>query len=139
MVRTKHSLPRCGALSLLLALVSVVAGCASDDAKPVTETDPNRFPTEYRRQITMLLAENLSENGDFRTAMISEPALKPVMQVQRYVVCVKLEGGGERKEKAAIFLGGTMQQFVDATPEQCGGVAYQPFTELRTLTPKTAR
>ena len=37
------------------------------------------------------------------------------------------------KQKAAIFFGNRINQFVDATPELCGGAQYQPFPELQAL------
>jgi hypothetical protein len=52
------------------------------------------------------------------------------------VVCLQLNGRGQPRTKAVIYLGGVPTQFIDATPEQCTGVAYQSFTELELETPQ---
>jgi hypothetical protein len=52
------------------------------------------------------------------------------------VVCVKFnarEPGGRyagSKEMAGIFYNGQLTHMIAATPELCGGAAYQPFPEL---------
>jgi len=126
-----------GAITALL-LATLVAGCDSlgGSKKPQPAADPNTFPQDYRKQIAGYLAQALKDLPDFRTAVISEPALKPVADTQRYVVCVRFELLKERIEKSAIFLSGAMQQFIDAKPEQCGGAIYKPFPELAEMAPK---
>jgi hypothetical protein len=77
----------------------------------------------------------LTNRADFRGAMISEPALKPIEQSQHYVVCVQFNPRSAIKTKAAVYLSGQMTQFVDATPEQCADASYQPFKELEAASP----
>jgi hypothetical protein len=67
--------------------------------------------------------------------MISEPVLKPVGPSQHYIVCVQFNPRSQIKTKAAVFLSGQMTQFIDATPEQCGDAAFQPFKELDAAIP----
>ena len=119
----------------MAVLLSVaLAGCGSakkDDAA----IDPNALPNNYRIQISQFLAQSLTTRADFRGALISTPVLKPVGDSQRYVVCVQLNGGGQAKNKVAIYFGGQMSQFVDATPELCGDATYTPFKELGAAMP----
>ena len=55
-----------------------------------------------------------------------------------YIVCVQFNGHGQIKNKVAIYLAGEITQFVDATPEQCGDAAYQPFKELEAEAPSSS-
>jgi hypothetical protein len=124
------------ALAVLLA-VAAVGGCTAfsgrKPAKPAV--DPNTYPADYRNQLVAFLLTELTDRADFHGALIAEPALKPVQESQRYVVCLELNGHNEQRNKVTIFLGGEITQFLDATPEQCGGAAYQPFKELEEATP----
>jgi hypothetical protein len=61
--------------------------------------------------------------------------LMPIGDSQRYTVCVQFHGNGQVKNKIAVYFGGMIAQFVDSTPEQCGAVAYTPFTELAAALP----
>lgn len=99
---------------------------------PATVVNPDPYPAAYRQQVATLLTTNLRDRADFRGALIAAPALKPVANGQspHYVVCLQLTGHNDRRTKAVIYLEGKPNEFVDATPEQCGGAAYQPFTEL---------
>jgi hypothetical protein len=114
-----------------LLLAAAVAGCSGFGAKKdPAATDPNTFPANYRIQISQFLAQSLTNRADFRNAQISAPVLKSVGDSQRYTVCVRLNGNGLAKDKVAIYYGGMMAQFVDATPELCGDAVYTPFREL---------
>jgi hypothetical protein len=128
---------------LLAALA--LAGCGGGSLfggpkheQPPPAVDPNLYPSNYRKQIARMLSMLLRERAEFHGALIAQPELKPVAQssTPHYVVCVQLAGRSEPKTKVAIFLGGDPTQFVDATPEQCTGVAYQSFTELELETPQ---
>ena len=123
----------CARLMVVLLFVAL-AGCSSAKKDDVA-IDPNTLPANYRTQISQFLAQSLVNRADFRGALISAPVLKPVGDSQRYVVCVQLNGGGQAKNKVAIYIGGQMSQFVDATPELCGDAAYTPFKELGAALP----
>jgi hypothetical protein len=43
--------------------------------------------------------------------------------------CLRIDGQNGRKEKFVVFYAGLINQFVDATSEQCGAAAYQSFPE----------
>ena len=130
---------RAGSFLLLGALLPAVlsaAGCSKKD-DPQVAADSNAFPANYRKDIARFLRQSLTNRADFRGAMISEPAMKPVEDSQHYVVCVQFNPKSTIKTKAVVFLGGRMTQFVDSTPAQCADAAYQPFKELDAATPAT--
>ena len=118
-----------------ILLAATLAGCSSfgfgqNDPKPV---EPNLFPSGYKASIMTLVQTDPYGLVGVREASLSAPVLKPFGTESRYVACVRAVGPDWRKEKAVIFFGGEINQFVDASPEQCGGAAYQPFPELPTL------
>jgi hypothetical protein len=113
----------------LIALFAVLAGC-SDLGKPEQKPDPNAYPTNYKTDLSAYLRKNPDELVNVSTAYISTPALKQFKSESRYFVCLRLEGQDQHKEKIAIFFAGMINIFVDATSEQCGAAAYQPFPEL---------
>jgi hypothetical protein len=118
---------------VLVLAAAALAGCTS---KTQTATpDPNAVPTNYRSTLVAFLRQSLTNRADFRGAMISEPALKPVESSQHYVVCVQFNPRSQIKTKAAVFLSGQMTEFIDATSDQCAGAAFQPFKELDAATP----
>jgi hypothetical protein len=122
-------------IKLLLASLAV-AGC-SNTPKPAAVTDPNVLPTDYRNQIATYLAQIVTDRADFRNALIGSPVLRPVGASEHYIVCVQFNGHNQRKDKVVIYLGPNINQYVDASPGQCGDAAYQPFTELAAWLPRT--
>jgi hypothetical protein len=129
---TIMSIHRAGMVLVMVAVA--LAGC-SNARKDQQVIDPNVPPTNYRSTLVAFLRQSLTNRADFRGAMISEPALKPVGPSQHYIVCVQFNPRSQIKTKAAVFLSGQMTQFVDATPEQCADAAYQPFKELDAAVP----
>jgi hypothetical protein len=123
-------------LGALLPAVITAAGCSKKD-DPQLSADPNAYPANYRKDIAKFLTQSLTNRTDFRGAMISEPAMRPVEDSQHYVVCVQFNPKSPIKTKAVVFLSGHMTQFVDSTPAQCADAAYQPFKELDASTPAT--
>jgi hypothetical protein len=129
-----------------LLLAAALAGCGglnfhlggSNSAQPLATVDANLYPANYRMQIARLLATLLKDRADFSGALISPPALKPVADSPNlhYVVCVQLDGHNVERNKVVIYLAGEPTQFIDATPQQCGDAAYQPFPELQTVKPE---
>jgi hypothetical protein len=121
-------------LAVLAALA--LAGCSSFGSKAdVPLPDPNTYPANYRADIVTFLRLSLNDRALFHGAMIAQPVLKPIVDAQRYMVCVQLNGHGETLNKVAIYVGGRIQQFVDSSPDQCGDAAYQPFKELAAAIP----
>jgi hypothetical protein len=130
------SVHRAGMVLMLVA--GALAGCSSvGKPEQAASTDPNVFPANYRSALLGFLRRSLTNKSDYRGAMISEPAIKPVGQSQRYVVCVQFNPQSAIKTKAAVYLSGQMTQFIDAAPEQCADAAYQPFKELDAANPET--
>lgn len=118
-----------------VAMAMTAAACStSKSTKPEFAADPNTYPADYRAQVVALLRQSLTDRADFRGALIAAPALKPIGDSQRYMVCVQVNGRGQAKTKVAIYLAGIMTQFIDAT-DQCIGAAYLPFKELEAAIP----
>jgi hypothetical protein len=129
---------RLSVAAVLAAVAFTAAGCSgfggSKPAQPQPAADPNAYPADYRNQIVIFLRQSLTDRADFRGALISAPALKPIGDGQHYMVCVQVTGRGQPKTKVAIYLAGIMTQFIDAT-DQCIGAAYLPFKELEAAIP----
>ena len=124
--------------AVLLLAVIALAGCSGlGGTKKEQSTDANAYPANYRTEIAAFLRQSLVNRGDFRGASISQPTLQTVGSAQRYVVCVKFNPNSPIKPKVAIYFGGMVSQFIDATPAQCDNAAYQPFTELDAALPRT--
>lgn len=119
------------------ALMAIaLAGCSGFGAKKEAALpDPNAYPTNYRKQIADFLRQSLTSRPSFRGALISQPILMPIGDSQRYMVCVQFHDNGQVKTEVAIYFADMISQFIDATPEQCGSVAYTPFTELAAAMP----
>jgi hypothetical protein len=136
---------RSGFLTLLLAAIAL-AGCSGGSGlnlggpkkkEPDVIVDSNTYPANYRRQIVVMLQTLLTNRADFIGTLIAPPTLKPVADSSypHYVVCLQFNDPEGPKTKVVIYLGGEPQQYIDATPEQCAGAAYQPFTELQASLP----
>jgi hypothetical protein len=126
------SVQRASAVLLMATLV----GCSgfNKNQEPAA-VDPNILPANYRTQIATFLRQSLTHRTDFRGAMISEPAIKPVGGSPHYVVCIQFNPRSSIKTKAAVYLAGQMTQFVDAAPEQCADAVFTPFKELDAAVP----
>ena len=123
--------------------VLLLAGCAGvekDYSGPETQggASVNIYPEKYRDEILAYQRSYLNDPTGIRSAAISQPTLRKVGSVERYVVCVrfnaKAPGGGYVgvREHLAIFLAGKLDQ-MGATREQCKDAAYEPFPELERL------
>ena len=123
--------------ALLFAATMALAACSSSGKKG-DDPEPNVFPANYKNEISLTLMKTLDDPTNIREAAISEPALRQVATEQRYAVCVRYNArdGGRYvgvKDSIAYFFGGHLNQLIDATPEQCGKVAYKPYPELEKL------
>jgi hypothetical protein len=129
---------RRGATLAALLAAGLLAACSGGFAgfgakrAPAAVVNPDAYPANYRQQVATLLTTSLTDRADFRGAFIAAPVLKPIAngQTPHYVVCLQLTAHNDKRTKAVVYLEGKPNEFVDATPEECGGAAYQPFTEL---------
>ena len=129
-------------LLLLLLLLLPLAGCSSERQFSGVETQGgasvNVFPDKYREEILAYQRSYLNDPTGIRSAAISQPGLRKVGSIERYVVCVRFNaraaGGGYAGERAhlAIFLAGKLDQMA-VTREECKDAAYEPFPELERL------
>jgi hypothetical protein len=131
---TTMSVHRAG-MVLVMAAVAL-GGCSA--SKEQQAVDSNALPTNYRSTLVAFLRQSLTNRADFRGAMISEPALKPVGPSQHYIVCIQFNPRSQIKTKAAVFLSGQMTQFIDASPEQCADAVFSPFKELDAAIPSAS-
>jgi hypothetical protein len=127
--------PRAAWIAPLVALV--LCACAgSRDEKP---PEANIVPPNYKNEILSYVHTTLDDPTNIRDAFMSEPALRPSGAETRYIVCLRYNAKdrtgqyGGNKERAAYFYGGRLTTIEDATKEQCGKAAYQPFPELQKL------
>jgi hypothetical protein len=132
------------AMTRWMALLTAVALCGCGGFgfnKPANDptAEPNIFPANYKTDMLSFLQTYLIDPTGIRDAALAPPVLKPFGTQSRYVVCVRYNArDGDKKylggtEKVAIYFGGKFNQFVDATPELCGGAPYQAFPELLAL------
>ena len=130
----------------LAALVLLIlAACASgerDYSGPETTLGGvavNVFPENYRAEILAYQRSYLNDPAGIRSAAISQPGLRKIGGVERYVACVrfnaKAAGGAYTgvRDHLAIFLAGKLDQMA-VTREECKDAAYGPFPELERLT-----
>jgi hypothetical protein len=112
----------------LAVTVAALAACSTD--KPAETADI--YPSNYRTAILNYLQLNLSSLEGVRDASISAPVLYQKGTPSSYLSCLRLEGE-RRVEKAVFFLSDQINQYVDATPQQCGAAAYQPYAEFAAM------
>ncbi|MDP2411302.1 MAG: hypothetical protein Q8M26_13580 [Pseudolabrys sp.] len=121
--------------AILLAALALAACAGGNKAD---EPEPNIFPTEYKKEIILTLQNTLDDATNIRDAGITEPALRPVGNEQRYAVCVRHNSRDQNRQytgvttSIAIFFAGRLNQLVTA-PEQCGKANFKPFPELEQI------
>ena len=131
---------------LLFGLIGAALGaCASGErellggAESKGGVSVNVFPDRYRAEILAYQRSYLNDPTGIRTAAITQPALRKVGSVERYVVCVRFNAKSASgayagvRDHMAIFLAGKLDQMA-ATREECRDAAYEPFPELERLT-----
>ena len=124
---------------VVLLLAGALAACAGG---PRVETkggeSVNVYPDNYKAEVLAFLRNYLNDLSGIREAGITVPAVRPVGNLERYVVCVRFDAKGPTgayagtREHLAIFLAGKLDQMAQ-TREQCKDAAYEPFPELERL------
>jgi len=132
---------------LILASALGLAACSHrhlSDAAGGDDDASNVYPANYKTEILAAMHVYLNDPTAIRDAGIGEPALKPVADVKRYVVCLRYNAktrfdAKKRstdyagvKENAAVFVSGRFDRFAEAR-ETCTGATYAPFPELEKL------
>ena len=132
---------------LILAAVAALtlAGCATGEPDLPLRNERrdeslNVPPANARADIIAFLRTYLNDPTRIRDATISEPVIKQLGPVKRYVVCLRynardLDGkyAGAR-DRMAVFIGGKFDQLVEQPRDLCTGVEQKPFQELERLT-----
>jgi hypothetical protein len=106
---------------------------------PPTDEELNVPPANYKTDILGAMHAYLIDPTGIRDSAISTPAVKPVGNSQRYIVCLRFNAKRGNsyagvKEVAAVFVYGRFDRFVDTAHEACADAAYAPFPELGKLT-----
>lgn len=103
--------------------------------------EANSLPPDFRNQIRDFMRTYLIDPTGVREAYVADPVMMPVAGNNRYVACVRYNARDSdkkymgSKDSVAIFLGGRLNQFLEATREQCGAARWQPYPELQTMVP----
>ncbi len=117
--------------------MAVALVCCTVPAPP--KPDDNVFPTKYKELVVTFVTNDFQDPTNIRGAFISEPMLASVGGAQRWTSCVRFDPrtSGRRysgsEDRLAVFLGGSLNQLVPATPAQCGNASYKPFPELEKI------
>jgi hypothetical protein len=125
---------------LMGAALATCSSVEKDYSGPETQggAGVNIFPERYRAEILAYQRSFLNDPTGIRSAAISQPTLRKVGSVERYVVCVRFNakqpagGYAGLREHMAIFLAGKLDQ-MGVTRELCKDAAYEPFPELERL------
>jgi hypothetical protein len=124
---------------LLAAVAALLLANCSDNlpnllAKDEPKVNPNLYPKEYKRTVVTFMTQNEANAIGIRDAAISEPALRQLENVERYVSCLRYTTrSGTQHERMIYYIGGQINQFVKTTPEQCSWANYAPFPELERI------
>jgi len=100
----------------------------------------NILPVDAKGDLLAFLRTYLNDPSRIRDAALTDPMLKQVGPVQRYVICLRYNArdlAGKYtglKERLAVFVAGRLDQLLEQPRDFCTGVEYKPFPELTRLT-----
>jgi hypothetical protein len=122
---------------LALTLSLALAGCNSDwlNARDrMIEANTKPPGPSYKADIIAFMRTYLNDPTGVRDAFISEPALRPIENADRYAVCLRYTArNAASKDSLVLFRDGRLDRVIDAARETCKDAAYQPFPELQRL------
>lgn len=125
-------------LAIAAAGMLALATAACSSSKDV-EPDANIYPKNYKFEMMNTLQRELEDPTNIRDAYITEPFLTTASREQRYAVCVRSNSRDLNhnymgpKDRIGYFYAGSLNQLIEATPEQCGKAAYKPWPELQNI------
>jgi hypothetical protein len=133
---------RTAGVATIFGAALALCGCGHQlNSMSSVEYGANEVPSHYKSDILAAMHVYLNDPTGIRDAAVSEPALKEVGGLTRYVACLKFNPKKNAtdyagmKEIAAVFLAGRFDHFVETPKELCAGAAYAPFPELQNLPP----
>jgi len=141
-------MPRCILRSAALCIIALgcslaLASCNSEwlsarDRSITANTTPPG--PNYKAEVVAFMRTYLNDPTGVKDAFISEPALRPLENVDRYTVCLRYtahKGTGQpyapSKDSLVLFREGRLDRIIDTAKEACKDAAYQPFHELEQL------
>jgi len=127
--------------AMLVMLVLLLGGCGESGHRMTFGPKPtgSSAPADYKAELLYFMRTFLADPTNVRDAYIS--ALAPMaLGTEHYFVCVRYNARLDGKyvgttNKMAVYFDGRVNQFIDAPPDQCGNLDYQPFPELEQLKP----
>jgi hypothetical protein len=136
--------------SCVTLLALALAGCAPViEARKAELEARNLPPQDMRSDVVAFLRVYLNDPTDIRDGAITEPMLKRVGPIDRYIVCVRYNAKRDGRyvgvrENVVVFVSGKLNEFIEldrdgssrepATNGLCKGVTYQPFPEIGRIT-----
>jgi hypothetical protein len=134
-----HSIPARGRVEGLVVAFALGLGACTAGHLRGEGASTNPRPENYKPDILAMLHVYFRDPTQIRDAAASEPKLQLVGERNRYVACLRLnakKSNGEyagTKQYLAVFIGGRLDQMVEAKPEDCAAAEYRPFPEAETL------
>ena len=116
-----------------------LAGCAGEFGEARESADVNVAPVNPKPQILALLRTYLNNPVGIRDGAVSDPMLRDVGPVSRYVMCLRFDARNSDgkytgvKDRLAIFRYGRIDQISETARDICSGASYKPFPELASL------
>lgn len=152
-----NALPPSGTRFISTVLLGVaVAACSGsffggDASRRQAEEAKNTPPVNYRADLAAFMRTYLNDPTNIRSASVSQPELKTLGPVDRYVACLRFNAKNSSgqyaglRDSLAVFIAGKLDRLIELKgtgPEAiqnqhfadfCAAVAYQPFPELEHL------
>lgn len=138
--------------TMLAALLAVaLCGCSTGRSRGDRETRLNAYPDNYKADLLGAMHAYLTDPTEIRDAYVTDPAIKPVGQQNRYAACLRFNAKNSdgrytgSRDIMAVFVAGRFDQFIDQSTvasqpslettlkEQCGQAEYKRFPELEAL------
>jgi hypothetical protein len=139
---------------LITAAALTLAGCGGvqlsgwnvfEKHEDPWKAEPNKYPADYKNELLKFMRTQLPDPSNVRNAFLTDPTLRSFGSESRYAVCVRYNPRGidgqyqGSKDSLAVFFAAQINQFRDATAEECGTAVYRPFPELEALKRLDAR
>jgi hypothetical protein len=135
----------------VLAIAVILGGCAEmSESQRQAEEAKNIVPINYKSDLVAFMRTYLNNPSNLRSAELSQPELRMVGSLTRYVSCVRYDAKGSNgqyagiKENAVVFVSGKLDRVIELgggeagrdklLRESCAGAVYQKFPELERLT-----